>query len=226
MALDTDDVLGSTYIDVADFEDRAGMFGVGLALPDSDSTIAAYLAAASRFVDARCNRRFDPDVVYTEQHKWNFETRRVFPYNAPVSAISDYRIYVGPSTYATIPTSAIFVNNSFRFVEVASLTAATSLTSQLLSIGLFEPFVQITYQSTTDVEPHIALATGYIAAAMMNQSYLSASLPPGVKSIKIGSQAALTLGESSSKVQSAQNTLTIPKVVDALLSSESAIGVA
>lgn len=225
MPLEFDDVLGVTYLDVFDFVDRAAMFGVNVALPDNDDLTAAYLAAASRYIDARCHRAFDPDTEYTEQHNWDPTTRRIYPGNAPVSSISSYRIYVGASTYSIIPTNALFINNNGGYVEVTSLATAGSLISQLLLIGLYEPIVQITYKSLTDVKPNIALATGYIAATMMNQSYLSSSLPTGVKSIRVGSQAQVTLGDISYDISKGSN-LVVPSIVDTLLTNEIAIGVA
>src|SRR5437870_5145184 len=129
MPLDADDVLGSTYLDVADFEDRASMFGVSVALPEDDSILAAYLAAASRAVEAKTNKKFDPDIVYTEQHSWRADTRRISVDNPPISSVTDYRIYTGATTYASFSTTALFINSRENWIELSSLTAAGNLTS-------------------------------------------------------------------------------------------------
>lgn len=218
MSLETEDILGTLYLSVADFTDRASMFGVTTALPDDADIVADYLAAASRWIDAKVNKTYSTDDI-TEQHLWNFVTRRVSVNNPPVTSISSFRIYVGPTTYADMPVSALFYNTQEKWIELAALTAAYNLVSQLLTLGLYQPIVQITYKSSASVPLNVVLATGYVAASLMSQSYLNRQMPPGIKSIKIGSSSQVTRDDSA-KIQD------MPPIVSLLLAGEQSIGVA
>jgi len=220
--LQEDEVFGTLYLSVEDFASRATMFGLSSSvLPDEDDIIQAYLAAASRLIESKTNKTFVPDD-HVEQHNWNAETRRITVNNPPILSVSDYRIYTGTTTYATMPTNALFINNQENWVEVTALTAAGNLTSMLLTVGLFHPIVQITYKSSQEVKQNIMLATGYIAAALINQSFIDQGIQPGLKSIKIGSQAQLVRSDSNTKIYG----VALPSIIDLLLASDVAIGIA
>lgn len=218
MPLVTQVDFGTMYLDPNAFVASAAIFGVDKALPDDIDVIKAQLAAASRWIEAETGKSYVPDEDQTEQHEWDPITRRIAVNNPPVMSISSYKIYTGVSTFATFATTSLVINNQVNYVELTSLAAAASLTPGLLALGLTTPFVQIVYKSYGAVKANIKLVTGYVAARLMNTAFIDAQLPPGIKSIKIGSAAQIekypmSIGD-------------MPSVVRTLLQSEYQIGIA
>jgi hypothetical protein len=201
------------------------MFGVSsnALVGDVTTNISAYIAAASRWIDAFTGKDFTPNTDITEQHNWDPVTRRIPVNNSPILSVSDYRIFIGPSNSASFPVSALYINNQENWVELASMTAAGSLTNALLTIGLYSPVVSITYKSHNDVKPNIKLATGYILGAMINQGIMQRALPPGLQSIQIGEVRAVRMNNSKT---GAGGTLEVPDIVTMILNNEITIGIA
>jgi hypothetical protein len=197
MALDTDLILGVSYLGVQDFKDRASLFGAGGTVGQlSDPEILAMLAGASRAVDGYCGRSFDPTQSITENHAWDFKNKRVFPNQPPLTSLTSYRIRQGAnyfSTFAVSPVSnttfgEIYYNPQENYLELASLAAALALNAQLLGLGLKEPQVEITYTSYTSVPQGVLMAVGLTAAAAANRNATSKILPTGIRRIEIDGQ--------------------------------------
>lgn len=197
MALSADTVFGTSYLTPEEFASAALMFGLQQSLPSDPDTIQGFLSAASRWLEAQTNKSYDPDETFTEQHDWDMVTRRIVVNNPPILSISSYVIYTGVSTFATFPTNSLAINNQLNYVELTSLTAAGNLTSMLLTMGLFQPYVQIAYKGIASVSKNIKLATGYLAAILINRSFLDQSMTPGIKSISVGGSTTITRADKS-----------------------------
>lgn len=214
MPLDENNTFGVCYLSVDEFKEASGMFGIA-SLPD-DPVIKAQLAAASRWVEAICNRKFVPDQEFEEQHDWDPVSRRVAVNNPPVLEVISYKIYTGVGTFSTFGTNALVLNSQQNYVELASLAAAGNMTSALLSLGLTQPYVLIKYKSLASVKPNIKLATGYLAATLMNRAHVEANFPAGLRSMSVGGGASVTRAEGKSMEE-------VPQMAKILLAGEQEI---
>lgn len=219
MSLSSDPIFGTSYLTPSDFSDAAGMFGVSVALPSTDAELQRYLSSASVWINNFTSKKFDPDVSNDEQHVWNPVNRRIFVNSPPIFSVTSYEIFTGVDIKATFdPAESLFVDSQLGSVELASL--AVIGTSSLLLTGITTPTVRIVYTSFQDVPVHVKLACGYLAASMMNSSFLTANAPGGLKDIKIGSMASLSLDSKAALMG-----VVAPAIVESLLSAETNIGV-
>lgn len=212
---------GQLYLDPNEFMASRELFGVGSAIPQDYDMLKAFLAAASRWVDAKTCKTFVPSADHVEQHTLNPLTGRLSVNNPPVMSISDFRIFTGANTSSPVALDSLFINNQERWVEL--------LMQPFVFPQLAEVIVQITYKSIFDVPSHIKLATGYVAAAIMSDASTSSKFPSGVKSIKIGSQASITRedpGKGADAEKSNVLDFHVPSMVNLLLANEIAIGIA
>lgn len=216
MPLDTDSVFGVCYLSVAEFTAAAAIFGASSTIPADPAVVKQYLAAASRLIDIRTSKDFTPDADHTEQHTLD-ENGRVFVNMPPVISISDFRILTGSTSFSPIATTNLFINNQENWIDL--------LVQPFIFPGMGQVFIQITYKSGSDVKKNIKLATGYMAAAMMNYSSgLAQSLPGNIKSIKIGSMAQVTA--SDKQLSDGMTGVVAPAIVDTLLAGDMAVGIA
>lgn len=218
---------GPLYLDPNAFVSAAAMFGVEKALPDDLGLIQSFLASASRWIEAQTGKVYVPELDTVEQHRWDPVTRRITVNNPPVLSVSSYKVFTGADTFATFQSNTLVINNQENYVELTAMAAVGNLTPGLLTLGLTEPFVEITYKSFNSVKFNIKLATGYVAARMMNSALVEGQIPFGIKSIKIGSSAQITRNEPETGFYQNQLALAnMPAEVHILLSGERTIGVA
>lgn len=222
MALQQHALFGAMYLDPEQFVANASMFGVSESdLPPNVNGVReelmSVLAAASRWVDARTHKSYIPDLDHVEQHTLDPQTGRIWVNNPPILSISDFRILTGATSFTSVASSSLFINNQQTWVEM--------LMQPFFFPMLSEVFIRITYKSVSDVPQNIRLATGYIAATMINDSSFNSKMPSGVKSIKIGSQAQITRLDSK-VIDGGSIDLSMPPIVGHLLSNEVAIGIA
>jgi hypothetical protein len=182
-------VLGSSYLDKDFFIANARTFGVQALIGDwSSNDVLGALTNASRMVDAFTRKSFDPAAI-TEQHNWNPGTRRTKVNQPPIMELISYQIRTSPGTVSTFELNTIYINNQENYVELASLSLAGSLTSQMISLGMTTPIVEITYKSYQSVPSQVAAAVGFTAADIINRSASNDLLPAGLASVKDGDMA-------------------------------------
>jgi hypothetical protein len=215
--LPSDTTFGISYIDPEEFVKTAQLFGVVQALPNDRNLILAYCAAASRWLESETGMDFQPQADIEEQHDWDPETRRLSVNNPPVLSVSVYEIWTGANTKATFDTALLVINNQLNYIELTALTVSTTLTPLVMAYGIYRPFVRIVYKSQSAVRPNIKLATGYLAAILMNSAMVDAAFPAGVKSISVGGSTTLTRDSTSSGGKAGTE---FPAIVRALIAGE------
>src|SRR5215510_11235380 len=92
MPLPVHDTLGTMYLEAVAFRAKAKAYGCGKALEalgEADNTLLEeIIAMASRQVDAFCEAQgFGDEQVFSENHRFNFNTRRIIVNNPPVFAL-------------------------------------------------------------------------------------------------------------------------------------------
>jgi hypothetical protein len=188
MPLETDELFGLCYLSSADFIARADVFGASayIAAYAADAVkVKALLAMASRDVDSFCGRDFSP-AARTEQHKWRPETRRVSVNAPPVAAVSSFAVVVGAGQRATFQADEVLVNNQENYVELVALATAESLTSQIIALGITQPFVEIVYTTLQDIPPKVRLAVGHQATHRAKLASEAGNIPAGISSFSVG----------------------------------------
>jgi hypothetical protein len=132
--------------------------------PLTDATIDSFIGIASRLVDSYVGYSFALKQT-TERHNWSQKTRRVYPRQKPIVAVTDFRVYVSNQQNAHFTVADVFVNSDRGYVEVTSLATVTySLFPAIVALGLIEPVAEIVYTHgyqyiPSDVKDAIALIT-------------------------------------------------------------------
>jgi hypothetical protein len=190
-------IWGRAYVSVEDFRAAAWSVGAQAAIVGiEDDPLLTLLAMASRSVDGFCGRSFGPEE-HTENHPLDVRTRRIVVNNPPVEEIVEIKIQVGPGNglqgtggpYATFNTTDVMVNQQEGYLEIDSLAWATGLTGTLITFGITDPQVIITYTSYQSVPQGVMAATALIAAQAANQSKLALQMNTGLTSVKDGEQS-------------------------------------
>jgi hypothetical protein len=220
MPLTSDSIFGVSYISPNEFSSHSDLFGVSVALPDSDDKIQGFLSAATLWINANTQRNWDGTVEHDEQHLWDPNSRRIYVNFPPVSSVTTYEIFTGANVHASFdPDTAVFINGQSGYLELSALSVVGP-SSALLLTGINEPVVHIVYKSIQNIPENVKLATGYIAASMMNSGYVEAQAPGGLKDIKIGSMASLSI---DTKMKA--SGVIVPSIVNTLLANEINIGI-
>lgn len=184
-----DSVLGTSYIYWQDFQARAKSFGCTLAIENwLQPELEATVALASRLVDAHCSRDFAPDAI-TENHAFNLGTRRTQINRPPVVQLLEFKVQTAPNVYATFNLNSILVNNQEGYLEVNTLALATGLTSPVIMLGIHEPQAVFTYKSYQSIPTKVTAATGFIAAKIANEGYMSGLIAQGLQSVTDAEQS-------------------------------------
>jgi len=139
-----------------------------LTLPDgtalSDRALDAFIGTASRLVDSYVGYSF-AFRQSVERHVWKQASRRVYPYEKPIVAVSSMKVYVSNQQNAAFTVNDVFVNADRGYVEVTSLATVTySLFPAIVALGLIEPVAELTYThgyqyTPADVKDAVALTT-------------------------------------------------------------------
>ena len=132
---------GNTLLSPEEFKELAGGFDLtGI----DDDALGALLMQASRAVDNYCHTAFGLNVVEMEQKPWS-QTRRLYPNNSPILALRDLRLLIGSRQFAEISLRDVFINRTGNYAEVVSLATTTSLTAELITLGLSQIIAQYSY---------------------------------------------------------------------------------
>lgn len=124
---------------------------------------------------------------YSEQHVWR-ATHRVYVYNWPVISVGSLALRVGAQVSASIPLLDLYINNGGHWIEVSSLALAFGVAPEIVSLGLAQPIVEVTYTAGYDVIPSdIKYAVAIIASAVWLNKKLFEEGTAGVVSFTIGS---------------------------------------
>ncbi|MBI3654063.1 MAG: hypothetical protein HY231_23785 [Acidobacteria bacterium] len=235
MSVPQDDLLGVIYISPDYFIENARMFGCAKAIQGLDAnSITPLLAIASRMIDAYVGRDFAGGEIH-ENHKFDLNSRRIKINRPPLQTLISYRLRTAPglvSSFAVTPVTddgennisfgSIYYNRQENYLEVASLAMASSMTAQLVSLGISEPQVEIVYTSYADVPKEVITATGYMAAHLINDSAANQVIAPGLASVK-ADDVEVRRGSSVSAKGSREDS--IPPIVKTLLRGVSRIAI-
>lgn len=134
-------MFGNAYLTPEEFKElETGIDLTGI----TDDALGSMLMQSSRTVDNYCHTAFGLNVVDMEQQLWS-ETRRIYPHNGPVLAVRDMRLLIGSRQFAAISLRDLFINRNANFVELVSLALTTSLSAELVSLGLTHIMAQYSY---------------------------------------------------------------------------------
>lgn len=102
--------------------------------------------------------------IVGEEHHWRTTTSpfemgqsRAYPFHWPFKVVSSFRIYVTATQYVEIPTSALVIRNTGKYIEVVSLVGTafglfnTSLLLPMLYLATPTLVIDYTYGQTFDV---------------------------------------------------------------------------
>ena len=134
-------MFGNSYLTPEEFKELASGFNLTRI---NDDALGSLLAQASRAADNYCHTAFGLNVVEMEQQVWN-QSRRLYPNNSPILALRDLRLLIGSRQFAAISLRDIFINRTSNYIEVVSLATTTSLTAELITLGLSQIIAQYSY---------------------------------------------------------------------------------
>jgi len=182
---------GDAYITATEF--RSAQTGIDLT-DIADADLVEIAAGASRMAEEFAGTAWVAAVSHTERHEWREGTRRVYVRNWPVTAITAAKIYIGSNVFATLTVGDFFINNDQRYLELAELASAATLTPALLTLGMAEPVIEVAYTAGATAPNHVKLAVALITGARILQKRLLEEGVGGVRSFSIGSYA-VTVGK-------------------------------
>jgi hypothetical protein len=171
----------------------------------SDSALDSFIGTASRLVDAYVGYSFQYRQT-TERHVWNQKSRRVYPREKPIVAVSAFKVYVSNQQNAAFTVNDVYVNPDRGYVEITSLANVTySLFPAIVALGLVEPVAEITYThgyqyTPTDVRDAVALT----AVDMIARDSLAKQGLNGLSRLRVGEMEMYSdapAGGSSSVLQ-------------------------
>lgn len=192
-------MFGDSYVTSAEFRTAATGFDVGAI---SDADLETILSRASRTAeiyarviwavkDAEGN--WGP-AQYNQWQEWRPSSRRVYLRHWPVTEIVSAKIWIGANVYAQLRVVDFLINNTQHYIVLASLASATTLTPELLTLGISEPVIDVTYKAGyTTIPEEVKLAVVLIAASTIAQKQLIEEGVAGVRSFVIGTYS-VTVG--------------------------------
>lgn len=153
----------------------------------TDPEMEVLIARASRLVNSYVGQSLLLTEYENEQHPWR-NTRRVYLYNWPVTEVTAVRIRIGAETTATLQASEIYTNNTGHYIEASTLALAFGVTPAIISLGLYEPEVEVDYSAGYETIPDdVKDATAIIASSLYLSKILFEEGTAGVVSYTIGS---------------------------------------
>ncbi len=223
------ELFGNAYLDAESFRKNATLFGVGMAFcdfPDDDEgneKLLNVLQAASRMIDSEAGKDFTPGNR-SEQHLFDFAKRQIKVNNPPVSEIISVNIIFSPGASQVFTPQDCYINNQLSYIEITDLAIGLGVITNYLNLGLSDPVAEIVYKSAQDVPKHVALATGYQAAKMINEGFVDTQLPPNFGQIDMG---GLTINNKKGYRLKAEdvNATVIDPMAKKLLNSDKTITV-
>lgn len=212
------------YISVAELREyELGAFALPDGTDSSDNRLEKLVGVASRMVDGYCGFSFRYKTS-VEQHKWNQNTRRVFPYSRPIVSVNSLEVYVSNQQRATFSNSDLYINSSQNYIEVTSLANVTySLFPAIVALGLIDPVAVINYNHGYAVTPQeIKDATALIAIDLASRDALYQS--------GMGQLTRLTVGDTTMErlpqvAPGKQSALAIPPAAASILDQYIAVSI-
>lgn len=191
-------MFGDSYATPAEFKAAATGFDLG-GLTDAD--LQTILSRASRTAEVYARVIWAVKVAeawgpaeYNEKQEWRPWSRRAYLRHWPVTSITAAKIWIGANVYATLRVQDFLINNTQHYIELASLASATTLTPELLTLGISEPVIEVTYKAGyTTIPEEVKLAVVLITAATIAQMRLIQEGVAGVRSFVIGTYS-VTIG--------------------------------
>lgn len=153
----------------------------------SDINLTSLMSRASRVAEQYVNRNFAEQQYVDEECEWR-PSRRAYVRQWPVQSIDAARFILGATAYATLQPSYFVINNTQRYLELSQLALAATLTPDLLTLGLVEPILAITYTAGFPAIPEeIKEAVAIITAARIAQRRMVEQGIAGYMAVTIGS---------------------------------------
>lgn len=155
--------------------------------PLTDAALDSFIGVASRLADAYVGYSFAYKLS-TERHPWSQKSRRVYPRQKPIVAVSAMQVYVSNQQNAAFTVNDVFVNADRGYVEVTSLATVTySLFPAIVALGLIEPVAELTYThgyqyTPSDVKDAVAL----IVTDMIARDSLAKQGLNGLSRLRVG----------------------------------------
>lgn len=150
-----------------------------------DVVLQARLDRASVLADNWTNRTFGTQT-FVEEHEWR-PSRSLYLFNWPVASVDAAHFVLGAGITATIQPADFIINNTQHYVELSSLALAVSLTPDVLTLGVTQPFISITYTTGSAIPRDLVIAVVIIAASQLINADAIAQGIGGVISMTIGS---------------------------------------
>lgn len=230
MPLPTDPRLGPSYVDACEFVAMASAYGAQQAVDalgdNAEAVIGQLGAIASRTIEAYlANWGINPDSTFTENHKFDYKSPRIFPNNRPLIDLLGFKIRVANQTTVTFPLTpvvnaadnipqswgSIYYNRQENYLEVTSLQlqggvilfAGGFASIPVAYWGLQVAQAEIQYKSASSVDPVIVAAASYQVAKLLNENHLSNTVNPAIESMatpkfKATYRAPQSVGRASS----------------------------
>lgn len=154
-----------------------------------DPALLVMLTRASRTAEAWVHVIWGQHTVTGEDHDWR-ESRRAYLRHWPVQALTEAKLYLGATVVATLDTAAFLISNTFRFIEYSSLALAMSITPSLITFGLSEPILRVSYTAgyiDADIPEMVRIAVCIIVASHIIQRRMIEQNLGGVISMTVGS---------------------------------------
>ena len=192
--------LGTMYLEAVEFRAKAKAYGCGKALEglgEADNTLLEeVIALASRQIDAYCEAQgFGDEQEFSENHRFNFATRRIIVNNPPVVELISFGVRTGPSSLTAfvltpvqngpdgepIAWGPVYYNRQENYLELSGLSVAGNSTP-LITLGLMDPQAEIKYRNGP-VKPNVIAATGWQASRLLNAIFVENQVGGGIRSM-------------------------------------------
>jgi hypothetical protein len=206
----------SGYLTVEEFKE----LGLGdLTNPDGSdidpARLRSFLKSASSVADKVVGYKFEYRQT-TEKHPWDQKSRRIYPRERNIVAVSAVKIQVSAQQSADFTVQDIYLNSDRGYIEITSLANVTySLFPAIVALGMVQPQAMITYTHGYEIIPEdVKLAVGHIAADMLVKDSIIKKGMGGLNSFSIG---GMSMSFNSGNRWSMMSDHEIPQIAKTLL---------
>lgn len=222
MSSSADDILGVLYIEPEQFLSRAKFFGAGTSCEGlTADDVKPLIAMGSRLIDAEVGRSFKPTAL-TELHKLDLRTLRVSVNQPPVITLQSFKLITAPGQGFEFDVAGVLVNNQENYLELATPVGGEGIISEMITSGVREPQIEVTYLSYQSIPEEVITACGFASADLAAKSQAAQILPPGLTMEKV---EGATEVRRSAKEGTSGEAQTLPLMAKLLLSGLKRIAV-
>lgn len=206
----------SGYLTIEEFKD----LGLGdLTNPDGSdidpARLRSFLKSASSVADKVVGYKFEYRQT-TEKHPWDQKSRRIYPRERNIVAVSAVKIQVSAQQSADFTVQDIYLNPDRGYIEITSLANVTySLFPAIVALGMIQPQAMITYtHGYQEIPEDVKLAVGHIAADMLVKDSIIKKGMGGLNSFSIG---GMSMSFNAGNRWSMMSDHEIPQIAKTLL---------